>query len=271
MRIAEFERRDGPLAIIGGPYSNAHALSAALEQISARGIAPDHIICTGDVVGYCALPDPVVEQVRALQTQGMVVIAGNVEQQLANDALDCGCGFDEGSTCDLLSAGWYGFANQAVGQDNRDWMKTLPDIALFETQGQRVAVLHGAASDVSRFLWPTTPDDVLQYEINLLQGMVGTVDVVISGHSGLVFDRQIRAVRWINGGVIGMPPNDGQPQTRVAYWDGGQSEFAPLEYDVAGAVEAMEKAGLTQGYHRALTTGWWPSEDVLPPELRRSV
>ena len=32
---------------------------------------------------------------------------------------------------------------------------------------------------------------------------------------------------------------------------------------------AMRSAGLTQGYDTALQTGNWPSEDVLPKELRR--
>jgi hypothetical protein len=42
-----------------------------------------------------------------------------------------------------------------------------------------------------------------------------------------------------------------------------------LEYDVVGAVAAMRSAGLVQGYERTLETGWWPSEDILPQELRR--
>ena len=32
---------------------------------------------------------------------------------------------------------------------------------------------------------------------------------------------------------------------------------------------AMDDVGLTQGYHVTLSTGVWPSEDVLPAELRR--
>jgi hypothetical protein len=32
----------------------------------------------------------------------------------------------------------------------------------------------------------------------------------------------------------------------------------------------MVHAGLTQGYQTGLTTGWWPSEDVLPLVLRRA-
>jgi hypothetical protein len=42
-----------------------------------------------------------------------------------------------------------------------------------------------------------------------------------------------------------------------------------LSYDVDSAVKDMKDAGLTQGYHRALSSGVWPSEDVLPQALRR--
>jgi len=32
--------------------------------------------------------------------------------------------------------------------------------------------------------------------------------------------------------------------------------------------DAMRRAGLVQGYDTALSTGYWPSEDVLPADLR---
>jgi len=38
---------------------------------------------------------------------------------------------------------------------------------------------------------------------------------------------------------------------------------------MATAAEAMIAAGLTQGYETALLTGYWPSEDILPLELRK--
>ncbi len=33
---------------------------------------------------------------------------------------------------------------------------------------------------------------------------------------------------------------------------------------------ARRAVGLTQGYERALASGWWPSEEVLPADLRRA-
>jgi len=50
--------------------------------------------------------------------------------------------------------------------------------------------------------------------------------------------------------------------------DGGEVRFHRLSYDMAGAVADMTKAGLPRAYADALQSGYWPSEDVLPPGLR---
>ena len=92
---------------------------------------------------------------------------------------------------------------------------------------------------------------------------------MICGHSGLAFERVIDGVSWINAGAVGMPPHDGRSQTRYCILGDQGARFERLEYDVVGAVRAMELAGLTQGYDKTLTTGIWPSEDVLPAQLRR--
>ena len=66
-----------------------------------------------------------------------------------------------------------------------------------------------------------------------------------------------------------MPPHDGLPETRYVVLTDQGAEIRRLSYDHQGAAEAMRAAGLTQGYDRALDSGIWPSEDVLPHALRR--
>ena len=39
-------------------------------------------------------------------------------------------------------------------------------------------------------------------------------------------------------------------------------------YDAQGAADDMAQAGLPQGYRDGLLSGYWPSEDVLPADLR---
>ena len=265
MKIAELGVLNSALALFGGPYSNAHATAAFFETIAQHGVDPGAAICTGDVVAYCGDPRGTIDQVHA---SGCVVVAGNCERQLADRASDCGCGFEAGSRCDTLSAEWYSFSDGQVTDADRQWMGTCPDIAVFVHQGQRYAVIHGGATNKSRFIWSTSPMDVFQCEIAGVSRLLGPVDAVIAGHSGLPFQRDIDGVRWINAGVIGMPPHDGRQMTRFAILDGGEVTFHPLHYDVQAAVAQMTKAGLTQGYDRALATGYWPSEDVLPSDLR---
>ncbi|WP_297774041.1 metallophosphoesterase family protein [uncultured Roseovarius sp.] len=267
MRMLDLGEIDGPMLIFGGPYSNLHATRALLDQGRRLGIDGKHMVCTGDVVAYCANP---AETVQAIRDAGCAVLAGNCERQLASHALDCGCGFAENSTCDRLSAGWFKHADQSVDEAARRWMGTLPDLITFTHSGQRAAVLHGGLSDISRFLWPVSDMSEFQEEVSLIQEVAGRIDLVFSGHSGLTFCRRIGAVDWINAGAIGMPPNDGRPETRFVMLEGGSPTFHRLNYDHAAAQGAMRVAGLAQGYDDALASGYWPSEEVLPPVLRRA-
>lgn len=261
MRVHELGELSGEITVFGGPYSNVQALDALLAQ--ARGT----VICTGDLVAYCGAPSAVVAKLRAASVH---VLAGNCEKQLAAGALDCGCGFEDGSTCDLLSAAWYAFANEHIDAEAREWMGQLPDIICFSKNGRRTALLHGGVSDVARFIWSVSDDAVFLEELDALNMLCGDVDMVIAGHSGIAFERHVGGVQWVNAGVIGMPPHDGTQRTEyITIAENGELTFKRLEYDVLGAVADMEQSGLTQGYHLALQTGIWPSEDVLPAALRR--
>src|SRR5690606_6723170 len=130
--LTEIIARDGreaePLLVFGGPYSNIGALTALRQTADVLGIASDRVICTGDAVAYCAEPE---ETVSAIRDWGCHVIAGNCEEQLAAGAADCGCGFEEGTACDLLAKGWYPFADQRVSAESRAWMSGLPTTIRF--------------------------------------------------------------------------------------------------------------------------------------------
>ena len=264
MRHSDLGHLDGPVVVFGGPYSNFQATRAVLDHVQSMGAVP---ICTGDVVAYCARPR---DTIAAIRRANCAVVAGNCEQQLATGAPDCGCGFDAGSTCDLLSAGWYGFASAQMQAQDRAWMADLPDVITFTHAGKRCAVIHGGVRDVAQFLWSTSPDAAFEAEWDVLERLIGPVDQIWAGHSGIPFQRTLRRGDWINAGVIGMPPHDGRAATRFAVLEQGRVRICDLDYDAQGAAADMVAAGLTQGYHASLTSGYWPSEDVLPPALRVS-
>lgn len=267
MRHHDLGPLNDPLILFGGPYSNLQATQALTQEARRRGVTPRHMICTGDLVAYCGQPVETVAEIRQLN---IPVVAGNCESQLAAGRSDCGCGFDPGTACDLLSTGWFAHVDKSIGDEARDWMRGLPDMITFTHQGLRCAVIHGGTSDNSRFIWQTSPAEVFEQEIKQIQTLVGEVDRIIAGHSGIAFQRDIAGITWINAGVIGMPPNDGRHETQYVMLQNGRVEICDLRYDHAAAQAAMRAVGLTQGYDRALGSGYWPSEDVLPPDLRRA-
>lgn len=259
---------DDDLLLFGGAYSNLQATLALLEEARVRNVAADHVICTGDLVAYCGAPSATLAAVRDF---GSVVLAGNCEVQLALNADDCGCGFEEGTTCDRLSVAWYAYARAQLNANALAWMAGLPDVLSFKHHGKRYGVLHGGATDVARFIWETDDEAVFDVEWMALEAITGPIDGVIAGHSGLPFIRETPRGVWMNAGVIGMPPHDGRQQTQFGLLSGGAFEMVDLSYHVSGAVADMEAAKLPMDYAVALQSGYWPSEDVLPDALRVAV
>ncbi|MGI9394000.1 MAG: metallophosphoesterase family protein [Boseongicola sp.] len=261
MRVQDFGRIDQPAFLLGGLYSNIQATEALVKLVD-----DSPAICTGDVVGYGANPSETVALIRA---RGWPVVAGNCERQIAAGADDCDCGFGAQTVCERLSTDWYPFAKRKISEVDRQWMNSLPDIGLFSHLDRRFAVIHGGVTSINRYLWPSSADAEFEYEIAALEAKIGQVDGIVAGHSGITFHRRIGRHQWINAGAIGLPPHDGRPETRFARFDNGEVTFERLCYDHDAAMSAMMHAGLTQGYHQSLATGIWPSEEMLPPELRR--
>ena len=258
---------EGDVLAFGGIVSNAHALEALSRLAIARGYTAKQMICTGDIVAYCGQPAEAVAGLRAL---GVATVRGNCEESLADRAPDCGCGFETGSTCDLLSSAWYAHANSRLPAADREWMATLPRLGVFRAHGRRWGVMHGGAKATNRFLWPGSPEAEFAEEIAAFEAIAGPVDAVIAGHCGLPFICETAGRLWFNTGAVGMPPNDGDPRTSYGVIAADGPRIERLDYDHFSASDAMRAVGLTQGYDRSLLTGWWPSEDLLPLDLRRA-
>jgi len=253
-----------PLLVFGGPYSNLQATTAMRAEAERVGIPAGNIICTGDVVAYGAAPEPTS---RLIQEWGISVVAGNCEEQLADGAADCGCGFEEGSVCDRLSRGWYPYALSHTSETSRRWMADLPPRLDIDYAGLRIGVLHGGANQNNRFLFASQQRE-LDAEFAAAD-QAGCCDIILAGHAGIPFISPLTRGLWVNAGVIGMPANDGTPDAWYALIEnhGGTVRVAlhRLAYDHITAAADMRRAGHANGYARTLITGIWPSHDVLPP------
>lgn len=238
----------GPVLIFGGAYSNFDALQALRAEADRLGIPASNVICCGDTPGYCAEPKECLD---LMAEWGCPAIAGNVETNLVAGTDDCGCGFGDGSRCDMFAKLWYTYAASHVSPQNLAYMAQLPDLLRFEYAGKKVVVLHGSPANQSEFVWRSTP---AQQKADW--GAAAGAEIVVGGHSGLPFAELLPSAEpfppagpiknrasfphseplppaepiknrassiehresfppslWLNAGVIGMPANDGTPRT----------------------------------------------------------
>ena len=254
-----------PVLVFGGPYGNLQATEAVLARAKQLNITPKRIICTGDVVAYCG---DAAATVAAIRQSKIHVVMGNCEESLGEDRPDCGCGFAEGSDCDLLSVQWFTHARQAIGADDKAWMVRRPERLTFTMNGRKLAVIHGAAKEIGRFVFHSDPAHKKSQDLDTL-----AVDGIIAGHCGLPFSQVIDNRLWHNAGVVGMPANDGTPRTWYSLLspgkDGIEVAIFPLEYDHQTAVSRMHDQAMPEAYARTLQDGLWPNMDVLPAAERQ--
>ncbi len=264
--MKNLQHLDGPVIVFGGPYGNFQATQAMQSAAKHLQIPPRSIICNGDLIAYCANPE---ETANLIRDWGINVVKGNCEESIGDQADDCGCGFDEGSLCSILSEEWYSYCKAHVSLANQLWMSRLPRIIAFQIGTIRFAVIHGGVEEISEFVFASSPNDQKRIAIDSL-----SVDCVIGGHCGIPFGHPVKSGYWLNTGVIGMPANDG---TRDGWYlllepSGTEvlSTWHRLSFDCVGAAESMRQAGLGSAYRETLITGLWPSMDVLPETEKKN-
>ncbi len=252
---------DQPVLIFGGPYNNLEATQALLKHAKTLGIPPERMICTGDVVAYCADPEATTD---LIASSGINVVLGNCEESLSADSEDCGCGFAEGSICDALSVQWYAHARQNLTATSKRWMASLPRYIELEMTERRLTVVHGAPSAINRYIFESTEDSVVTGELQQNDS-----DGVLCGHSGLPFTRVVEGKLWHNAGVVGFPANDGTPRVWFSTLTPAGRQIVidhhALDYDHVRAARKMRERGLPEAYAATLKSGIWDNCEILPP------
>ena len=251
---------NGKMLVFGGSYSNLQSLQAMKEIADDSGISAGNIICTGDIMGYCAQPNECID---LINEWGIHSIAGNVELQVRDDQEDCGCNFEDGSRCDVFARSWYPYIQKNIKPENRRWLHTLPEFISFEYAGKKGMVIHGGKSYTSQFIFESTDWFVKEQVFKEANS-----DLLLTGHCGLPFHTIQDRKYWLNPGVIGMPANDGT--TRVWYMILNDSDDAfsfhhlSFEYDYETTTGLIKKNKLPFSYAHTLNNGLWDNNDILP-------
>ena len=119
-------------------HSNIDALDAVLDD--ARGVATDGVLVLGDLVGYGAEPELVVEKVRALAP--LAIVRGNHDKVVAGVASDDGFNPLAKTSAELT--------RRALSRESLDYLAALPQGPL-EVDAV-VEICHGSPFDEDWYL-----------------------------------------------------------------------------------------------------------------------
>jgi predicted phosphodiesterase len=259
------------IALFSDVHGNLVALSAVLADIGAADVR--ELYCLGDLVGYGADPDGVIERVRSL---GIPTIRGNYDDGIGNRRGECGCYYvTDRAKAD--GAASYAFTDGALDEQDHVWLAALPDDIRLHEGDVRVLLTHGSPRKINEYLLLDRKDDQLARLADQ-----GDADVVCVGHVHIPYHRSLsggdgRRVHYISSGSTGKP-KDGDPRACwVEIMLGSEAEVTSatsdpsagpcgttdtwaaiathrVTYDIEAVTAAMSRVGLPTTLSEALRT-----------------
>ena len=231
------------LAAFSDVHGNRHALEALLKAV--RREACECVVCLGDLVGYGAFPNEVIEAIRAA---GIPTVAGNYDDGVGFDRDECGCAYTNPADIERgdRSLRW---TQGVVTPDNKAWLRALPRELRMNVGGKRVLCVHGSPRRINEYLYQDRPEQSL---LRMLADL--GADVVLCGHTHLPYHRRVGGVDLINVGSAGKP-KDGDRRAmyaRIEIGDVVSAAFPRVEYDVEAAARAIEATDLPHEFAEAL-------------------
>ncbi len=240
------------IAIISDVHSNLHALMAVLEEIEKRN--PESIFSLGDLVGYNAFPNEVLD----------IITERSIPSIMGNHDIVC-CGLENPiwfNSAARIASLW---TRKKLSEEKKRYLCSLPNDQMIR---EKVFAVHGS---------PVSRDDYimdLMDALNSFQHLPDkSIQVCLFGHSHIpaVFSDRgaseesagpgkhnlgTRNRHFLNPGSVGQP-RDGDPRASFAVLDTEEPSFEIIRvaYDVQAAAQAVLKAGLPQFLAERLQVG----------------
>jgi putative phosphoesterase len=234
------------VAIYSDMHGNIHALDAVLADIEQHGV--DTRYCLGDLVGYGAFPNGVVDRMRR---EGTPTVMGNYDDGVGFDREECGCAYRDAEEQRLgdLSLRW---TRSAVTAENKAFLRALVPELRFDADGRRYRLVHGSPRRMNEYLFADRP-------LSSFERLAATseADVLLFGHTHKPYTKRVRDVLFINTGSVGKP-KDGDPRACWALIDTEGDvavEFRRVVYDVEAAAAAIRRSELPDTFAADIERG----------------
>ncbi|MFN8641859.1 MAG: metallophosphoesterase family protein [Candidatus Binatia bacterium] len=241
--------------VLSDIHANLEALDAVLE--AARAFPYDRVLVLGDLVGYGADPNAVVDKVRALQPHA--VIRGNHDK--------VGAGLESPEAFNTVARAAIRWTYEALSDDNRDWLADLP--AGPAVVDDLLAICHGTPFDEDVYVFDDT--DVLRSmeasarRLCLFGHTHVQVGYRLANQSLTLETADLRrplsiAIAdghyLINPGSVGQP-RDGDPRAGFGVYDAAAQvvEIHRVSYPIERAQARIREAGLPEALAQRLSIG----------------
>jgi len=218
------------IALISDIHSNLEALESVWDEVKGA----DAFLCMGDLVGYGASPNEVVEFVRKqMEKRTFLCVRGNHDNAIA-------FGTDWGFNPYARQAvRWH---QRVMTIENLEFLRRLPVRQLFTDDARRSYLLiHGSPrAPLDEYLFPWLPESEFRAVLSYVRQ-----DDLLLGHTHVPMLKVIGGRRIINPGSVGQP-RDGDWRASYALIDTetGEVTFHRVEYDVEESARKIIEAGL---------------------------
>jgi putative phosphoesterase len=238
------------LAVFSDVHGNLAALESVWEDLQAQG--PEAVYCLGDLVGYGAHPNEVVELIRR---QEVPTVMGNYDEGVGFDLDDCGCVYKDPELKRLgdVSLAW---TRKHTDPDHKHYLQSLPLQIRLEERRPRVLMVHGSPRRMNEYLYEDRPRATFER----IAKLAGT-EILLFGHTHLPYQKRVGETLFVNVGSVGRP-KDGDPRAGYALIELGRRprvELRRVEYDVEAEAVAIEQSDLPNHYASELRLGRTPA------------
>ena len=241
--------------ILSDIHANWEGLAAVMESAEGRY---DRIVCCGDLIGYGADPNPVVEWTRA---NVALVVRGNHDRACT--------GLDDLEWFNPVARAAATWTQQQLTAENADYVRALPKGPLM---AGGFAMMHGSPMDEDQYVveardaapvFSYLEAPVAFFGHTHLQGgfawirqRARQIRISADGPEGGLLAVDPECAYLLNPGSVGQP-RDGDPRAAYIVYDPEERtvRYQRVPYDLATAQNKIRRAGLPQVLADRLAVG----------------
>lgn len=213
------------VGFISDVHANLPALNAVLNDLQDV----DRVCSCGDIVGYNAFPEEVIERFR---DEGIDSISGNHDRAVVGENA-----FEFPNPAREV----IDWTSNRISNENRSFLAQLPATLRLHIDGNTIQIVHGSPYDLNEYIYPT------DLTLNLVDDLDDEVDILVWGHTHYPVVTKLNGVLLLNPGSVGQP-RDGDWRASYAVFD-TQTDWVELrrqEYNIDKTI----KRAVTESFPR---------------------